>query len=344
MTTSEVPEPVEPLLRIDSLVTEFQTESGILRAVNGASYAVMPGESLGIVGESGSGKSVTAMSVLGLLPPTAEVVSGSAWFNGRDLLTLPEKELERIRGRDIGLIFQDPMTALNPVMTIGRQIAEALQRHHQGMSRRAAMRRTVELLREVEIPLPEQRVNQYPHEFSGGMRQRAMIAMAMANRPRLIIADEPTTALDVTIQAQILALLRTVQQETGAALIFITHDLGVIAEIADRVVVMYAGRVVETADVDSLFHDAKHPYTCGLLNSLPRLSRQVADLPVIPGQPPNPQHPPEGCAFRPRCARSGGRIECWVRPELLPVARGGATEHLAACHFADEVPAVGVVS
>jgi peptide/nickel transport system ATP-binding protein/oligopeptide transport system ATP-binding protein len=334
--TGHPPAPTAPLLDIDSLVTEFRTESGLLRAVNGASYRVMPGESVGVVGESGSGKSVTVMSVLGLLPPTARTVSGSAWFGGRDLLTLRAKEMEDIRGREIGLIFQDPMTALNPVMTIGRQIAEALQRHHGDMSRRAALRRAVDLLGEVGIPKPEQRAGQYPHEFSGGMRQRAMIAMAMANRPRLIIADEPTTALDVTIQAQILDLVRTVQQETGAALIFITHDLGVIAEMVDRVVVMYAGRAMEAATVDGLFHDPRHPYTCGLLDSLPRLSARTAELPVIPGQPPNPQHLPAGCEFLPRCARSNGRAECAVRPDLA-VVPNAPDDHLAACHFSDEV-------
>jgi peptide/nickel transport system ATP-binding protein/oligopeptide transport system ATP-binding protein len=347
----------EPLLKIDSIVTEFSTITGPLRAVNGASYHVMPGESVGIVGESGSGKSVTVMSLLGLLPSSARVVSGSAWFAGKDLLALRPKQLEPIRGRDIGLIFQDPMTALNPVMTVGKQIAEALRQHHHEMSAKSAMRRTVDLLGEVGIPQPRQRAGQYPHEYSGGMRQRAMIAMAMANRPRLIIADEPTTALDVTIQAQILDLLRSVQQETGAALIFITHDLGVIAEMTNRVVVMYAGRVAETADVDSIFHDSRHPYTRGLLDSLPRLAARSGDLPVIPGQPPNPQYLPEGCSFRTRCGRSAGRPECGVRPELLQVAPrvrvgtnargpvvatdGGQSEstttgHLASCHFANE--------
>jgi peptide/nickel transport system ATP-binding protein/oligopeptide transport system ATP-binding protein len=333
----------EPLLRIDSLVTEFRTESGALRAVNGASYHVMPGEAVGVVGESGSGKSATAMSVLRLLPPTARVVSGSVTFDGRDLLALKPREMDEVRGRQISMIFQDPMTALNPVMTIGRQIAEGLIQHHHGMSMRAGIRQAVDLLGEVGIPDPGQRVQQYPHEFSGGMRQRAMIAIAMANRPKLIIADEPTTALDVTIQAQILDLLRRLQREFGSALIFITHDLGVIAEMTDRVVVMYGGRVVESAGVDTAFHDPRHPYTAGLLDSLPRIDDRLGELPVIPGQPPSPLALPAGCAFRPRCARWAGRDACLAVPELLEVVAttpaggdGGGSPHLAACHFSDE--------
>ena len=330
------------MLRIESLVTEFRTETGALRAVNGASYHVLPGEAVGVVGESGSGKSATAMSVLRLLPPTARVASGSVTFDGRDLLSLKDREMDQVRGRQISMIFQDPMTALNPVMTVGRQIAEGLVQHQPGMSMRAGIGQAVDLLAEVGIPDPRQRAGQYPHEFSGGMRQRAMIAIAMANRPKLIIADEPTTALDVTIQAQILDLLRRLQHEFGSALIFITHDLGVIAEMTDRVVVMYAGRVVETADVDTVFHDPRHPYTSGLLESLPRIDDRLDELPVIHGQPPSPLALPSGCAFRPRCGRWSGREDCLAVPELLPVAErpgvaGGASTHLAACHFSDEV-------
>ncbi|PZF86688.1 ABC transporter ATP-binding protein [Jiangella anatolica] len=323
----------EPLLSIDEIVTEFRVEGGVVRAVNGVSLDVRPGETVGVVGESGSGKSVTMMSALGLLPGHGRVVAGHARFRGRDLVGLAERELERIRGREIGLVFQDPMTAFNPVMTVGEQIAEGLRRHQAGLSRRAAGARVVELLAEVGIPAPERRARQYPHEFSGGMRQRAMIAMAMANRPALIIADEPTTALDVTIQAQILDLLGRVQQETEAALIMITHDLGVIAEMTERVVVMYAGRVVETADVDTVFHEARHPYTRGLLRSLPRLDHRVAELPAIGGQPPNPQALPPGCSYRPRCPLNQGRDECLTRPELNPAGRG----HRSACHFHAEL-------
>ena len=338
-------ESVQPLLRLDALVTEFATDRGPLRAANGVSYTVMPGESVGVVGESGSGKSATVMSVLRLLPRTARIVSGSVHFAGRDLVRASEREMEAIRGKEIGMIFQDPMTALNPVMTIGHQIAEGLRCHDPGMSRRVAARRVVELLGEVGMPSPDRRAGQYPHEFSGGMRQRAMIAMALANRPRLLIADEPTTALDVTIQAQILDLLRFVQHETGSALLFITHDLGVIAEMTDRVVVMYGGRVIETADVDTIFHSPSHPYTLGLLDSLPRLTDNAAELRAIPGQPPNPQALPVGCAFRPRCARSQGRAECQTVPPLIEVGRGerplspgGARDaHVAACHFALEL-------
>ncbi|MER7273073.1 ABC transporter ATP-binding protein [Dactylosporangium sp. NPDC000244] len=318
-----------PLLSVTGLVTEFGVHGGVVPAVNGVSFDVYPGETVGIVGESGSGKSVTVMSALGLLPSTGRVVAGRAEFGGRDLLALREQDLQHVRGKEIGLVFQDPMTALNPVMTVGAQVAEGLRRHQEGLTRRAAAARTVELLAEVGIPDPKRRARQYPHEFSGGMRQRAMIAIAMANRPRLIIADEPTTALDVTIQAQILDLLRRVQAETGAALMMITHDLGVIAEMTRRVIVMYAGRVVETADVDATFHAARHPYTRALLQSLPKLYHRVEELPAIGGQPPNPQHLPDGCAFRPRCARSNGREACLTRPELFETGPG----HRAACHF-----------
>ncbi|WP_053206598.1 ABC transporter ATP-binding protein [Jiangella muralis] len=327
----------EPLLSIENLVTEFRVEGGTVPAVNGAGYQVMPGETVGVVGESGSGKSVTVASVLGLLPSSGRVVSGTARFAGRDLLAMRERELEQVRGRDIGLVFQDPMTALNPVMTIGEQIAESLRRH-ASISRRAAATKVAELLAEVGIPSPKERARQYPHQFSGGMRQRAMIAMAMANRPRLIIADEPTTALDVTIQAQILDLLRRVQREHDAALVMITHDLGVIAEMTERVVVMYAGRVVETADVDSIFHHPRHPYTRGLLRSLPRLGERRDELPAIGGQPPDPRRLPDGCAFRVRCDLSGGRAECGFQPALSEVAAG----HVSACHFHGELAEEGV--
>lgn len=329
----------EPLLSIENLVTEFRVEGGVIPAVNGAGYQVLPGETVGVVGESGSGKSVTVASALGLLPSSGRVVSGHAWFEGQDLLAMPEKELEQVRGRDIGLVFQDPMTALNPVMTVGEQIAESLRRHSPGSSRRATAKKVVELLAEVGIPSPQTRVRQYPHQFSGGMRQRAMIAMAMANRPRLIIADEPTTALDVTIQAQILDLLRRVQKEHDAALVMITHDLGVIAEMTERVVVMYAGRVVEVAGVEDIFHQPRHPYTRSLLRSLPRLGERRDELPAIGGQPPDPRRLPPGCAFRPRCDLSAQREECGNQPPLVSVGVG----HESACHFHGELAPEGEV-
>ena len=322
----------EALLRIDGLVTEFQTHSGVVTAVAGASYHVNRGETLGVVGESGSGKSVAVASILGLLPAaSSRIRSGTAMFDGRDLLAMSESELRRVRGAEIGLIFQDPMTAFNPVMTVGAQIAESL-REHGDYSRRAAKARVAELLAEVGIPDPARRANQYPHEFSGGMRQRAMIAMAIANRPALIIADEPTTALDVTVQAQILDLLQSIQQEHNAAMIMITHDFGVIAEVAERVVVMYSGRVVESADVDTAFHGPRHPYTSGLLHSLPVVNQRVENLPTIGGQPPNPLHMPTGCSFAPRCDRSDGRVECNEEPSLAEVSVG----HRVACHFQEE--------
>jgi len=335
------------VLRVVDLVTEFATSGGTVKAVNGVSFEVGPGETLGVVGESGSGKSITMMSVLGLLASNGRVVSGEAWFGGRNLVGATERELQRVRGKGIGLIFQDPMTALNPVMTIAQQIDESLKRHNRGMDRRTRRARILELLDQVRIPRARQRADQYPHEFSGGMRQRAMIAMAMANNPRLLLADEPTTALDVTVQAQILDLLLQLQDDTGASLVLITHDLGVIAEVADRAIVMYAGRVVEQGTVADLFHRPSHPYTVGLLDSRPSLANNTAgvrphrgsegvaplaepgDLPAIPGQPPNSARLPAGCSFRPRCVHSAGRDECLVRPELVEISDGRS----AACHF-----------
>jgi peptide/nickel transport system ATP-binding protein/oligopeptide transport system ATP-binding protein len=280
-----VPDERSALLSLQGLVTEFRTESGVVRGIDGVSYDVMPGECLGVVGESGSGKSVTVMSALGLLPPSARVASGHAYFDGSDLIGRSERELEKVRGRDIGMIFQDPMTALNPVLSVGTQIDETLKRHNPSMSKAARRDRVFELMNDVGIANAAERVKQYPHQFSGGMRQRVMIAIAIANRPKLIIADEPTTALDVTIQAQILDLLLTVQAEVGAALILITHDLAVIAEMADRVVVMYGGRVVENAGVDEIFHDTRHPYTQSLLSSLPRIDKSAERLLMVGDRP-----------------------------------------------------------
>ncbi|MDQ6895269.1 MAG: ABC transporter ATP-binding protein [Actinomycetota bacterium] len=330
------PEVRAPLLSVRDLRTSFAIETGVVEAVRGVGFDLYPGEILGLVGESGSGKSALASSVLGLLrSPPAEVSGGPVTFDGRNLLTERRSALQRIRGEEIAMIFQDPMTSFNPVRSIGQQIAEAIRVHHR-VRRSAARSRTVELLRLVGMPSPEVRYKQFPHEFSGGMRQRAMIAMAMANEPKVIIADEPTTALDVTVQAQVLQVLQTAQSETDAAILLITHDLGVIAELADRVLVMYAGRVVESATVYSLFARPRHPYTLGLLACLPRVDAETDRLVAIPGRPPSLSPPPRGCAFRARCPLTQGRQICRDEdPALLPVAGG----HLSACHFSDELPA-----
>jgi len=291
-----------PLLRVENLTVDFHTYAGVVQAVRGVSFELGYGETLAVVGESGSGKSVTAQAILGLLPrPPAQIRSGRILFGGRNLLELGEREWENVRGREIAMVFQDPMTALNPTMTIGRQIAEGFQKH-TGADAREAEEWAVELLRLVGIPQPEVRVRQYPHEFSGGMRQRVVIAIALASRPKLIIADEPTTALDVTIQAQILELLMELKTRFGTSLILITHDLGVVARVADRVLVMYAGEGVEWGTAEEVFAETRHPYTWGLLNSLPRLDKDRREpLVSIPGSPPNLLKPPSGCAFHPRC-------------------------------------------
>jgi oligopeptide/dipeptide ABC transporter ATP-binding protein len=333
----------DPILSIRDLTVEFRTEDGVVHAVTDVTYDLFPGETLGIVGESGSGKSVSVMTMLGLIPqPPGRVARGQALYGDKDLLKLPKRKLRDLRGGEIAMIFQDPMTSLNPVFTIGDQISEALQAHNSGMSDKAAHKRTIELLEVVGVPFAERRVEQYPHEFSGGMRQRAMIAMAIANQPRILIADEPTTALDVTIQAQIVEVMRAAQEETHAATILITHDLGLIAELADRVVVMYAGRVVELADVFTIFNSPRHPYTVGLMNSLARLDADLEWLDPIPGQPPSLISPPPGCAFHPRCVHSQGREICRTDvPALRPFGEGGA--HVSACHFAEELAARHVV-
>ena len=323
----------EPVLSIRGLVTEFETPDGILRAVDGVSYEVYPGETLGVVGESGSGKSVTVMSLLGLIPqPPGRIVSGEVMFADRDLLALSPSELRHVRGREVAMIFQDPMTSLNPVIKVGSQIAEALL-VHSNIGKELAKQKAIDLLDQVGVPNPTDRFHQYPHEYSGGMRQRAMIAMAMANKPRLLIADEPTTALDVTIQAQVMKVLKAAQEETNAATILITHDLGLIAETANRVVVMYGGRVVETGDVEAIFGQPQHPYTLGLLSSLPRLDTRFERLEPIPGTPPNMISPPSGCAFHPRCRLSRDRPRC---VQEVPVLTGN-DEGAAACHFSDEM-------
>jgi oligopeptide/dipeptide ABC transporter ATP-binding protein len=334
--------PPETLLEIDNLQTHFFTPSGVVRAVDGVSYAVHVGETLGVVGESGCGKSVTALSILRLVAdPPGRIVGGAVRFGGTNLLELSEAEMEAVRGNDISMIFQEPMTSLNPLMMIGRQISEAVVLH-QRLSRRDAMDKAVEMLRRVHIPEPERRVHAYPHQLSGGMRQRAMIAMALSCNPKLLIADEPTTALDVTIQAQILDLMRELQDTLGTSIVLITHDMGVVAENADRVVVMYAGRKVEEAPADDLFDCPGHPYTRGLLGSLPNLEKAAradasrARLNEIKGMVPSLTGLPRGCSFAPRCGfatdqchaafpplaqhRPGHWVACWHAERLLSEA------------------------
>lgn len=289
------------LLEVRNLKTYFDTDAGTVKAVDGVSFSIEPGKTLGIVGESGCGKSVTSLSIMGLLPkPVGRVAGGEIVMNGVDLFNLSEPEMRKIRGNDISMIFQEPMTSLNPVYTIGEQIMEPL-RLHQKMDDRQAKKRAVEMLDLVGIPSPDQRVDEYPHQLSGGMRQRAMIAMALACNPALLIADEPTTALDVTVQAQILDLMNELREKLNSAIMFITHDLGVIAQMAQRVVVMYAGKVVEEADVVPLYKEPLHPYTQGLLRSIPRMDCDKERLDVIPGVVPNPLDFPEGCKFHNRC-------------------------------------------
>jgi peptide/nickel transport system ATP-binding protein len=321
----------EPLLDIRDLRTSFVTDDGIVGAVDGVSFTVEAGKTLGIVGESGCGKSVTNLTIMGLNPKTARV-SGQALFRGEDLLTASPGRLREIRGGEIAMIFQDPMTSLNPVHRIGNQLVEAVLLHND-ISHSEAKARALEALKEVGIPQAARRIDAYPHQFSGGMRQRVMIAMALINDPAVLIADEPTTALDVTTQAQILDLMAKLQEDHGTAIIMITHDLGVVAEIADDVVVMYAARVVEYADVESLFEQPRHPYTWGLLGSLPRLGADVERLVQIPGQPPSLLAPPKGCRFNPRCAYAFGRCRD-EDPRLMPASEG--VDHLQACFLDDE--------
>jgi len=291
----------DPLLSVEDLRVRFRTERGPVYAVNGVSFTIDPGETIGLVGESGCGKSVTSLAVLGILARNGKVTNGRAVFEGRDLIGLSDTELRRIRGQEIAMIFQDPMTSLNPVLTIGRQIREPIETH-LGLDRRAATARAAELLDQVGIPSAKSRLKDYPHQFSGGMRQRAMIAMALACRPKLLIADEPTTALDVTIQAQILDLLRTLVAEYNSALILITHDLGVVAGMCERVAVMYGGMFMETGSTDQIFERPRHPYTLGLLHSIPRLDQSGRrKLQPIEGTPPNLTAAPTACPFAPRC-------------------------------------------
>ncbi len=304
----------EPLLEVNDLKVSFRTEDGVVRAVDGVSFAVDQGDVLGIVGESGSGKSVTMMSVLRLINDPNMRVEGEVIYKGRDLMKLHKDEMREVRGDEIAMIFQDPMTSLNPVYRVGDQIIEAILTH-QEVGKGAARRRAIELLHQVGIPDPEERVDDYPHQFSGGMRQRAMIAMALSKNPDILIADEPTTALDVTIQAQIIELIDTLKDEFNSAVILITHDLGVVAEIANEIIVMYAGRVVERAPTRQLFYDPQHPYTWGLLGSIPRLDRpKLERLHSIKGMPPSLINLPQGCKFRPRCPYAFEK--CTEEPEL----------------------------
>jgi peptide/nickel transport system ATP-binding protein len=318
-----------PLLEVRDLKTHFKTDDGIVRAVDGISFTVDKGQTLGIVGESGSGKSVTCLTIMGLNNKARTISSGEAIFNGKNLLKMSNRELRQVRGDDIAMIFQDPMTSLNPVKSIGHQLQEAVLLHRD-VSKKQAKDRALELLNAVGIPKAERRIDDYPHQFSGGMRQRVMIAMALVNDPDLLIADEPTTALDVTTQAQILNLMMKLQADFGSAIVLITHDLGVIAEVADDVVVMYAARVAEHAPVDNLFTRPHHPYTWGLLGSLPRLDTDVDRLVQIQGSPPSLLNPPRGCRFHPRCPYVMD-ICLQTEPELRPVSDDPS--HLQRCHL-----------
>jgi peptide/nickel transport system ATP-binding protein len=322
-----------PLLEIRGLKTQFATDDGMVRAVDGVDLTIGRGETLGVVGESGCGKTVTALSVLKLIAmPPGKIVAGQILYQGRDLVPLSIDEMDRIRAKDIAMVFQEPMTSLNPVYTIGEQIAEVL-RKHEGLSRKEALDKTIDMLRLVQIPNPEKRVNDYPHQFSGGMRQRVMIAMALSCNPKLLIADEPTTALDVTIQAQILELLQDMKSRFGMAIMLITHAMGVVAETAQRVVVMYAGRVIEEAPVDQLFANPRHPYTQGLIRSIPRIDTAVTRkerLEAIPGVVPSLLNPPPGCRFAPRCRYAMPKCR-EAMPPLFDVGHG----HRVACVLAE---------
>lgn len=314
------------LLQVEDLSVEFRTAEGVVHAVNHLSYSLREGEALGIVGESGSGKSVSSLASMRLIPnPPGKIVNGRILYGGRDLVACTEKEMEKIRGNDISMIFQEPMTSLNPILTCGSQIAEVLKLH-KGMKKKEAWSGAIAMMKAVGIANPELRAKQYPHQMSGGMRQRVMIAMALAGRPRILIADEPTTALDVTIQAQILDLIRKLNRESDTAVLMITHDLGVVNELCDRVIVMYTGRIMEEASTDDLFREPLHPYTIGLLNSIPKIEKEKKALPTIPGMVPNPTEEIKGCSFCPRCDQAmkicgeeeppvvemkGRRVRCW---------------------------------
>ncbi len=319
----------EPLLEVKDLSVHFRTEDGLVKAVDGVSFSIMPGETLGVVGESGSGKSVTFLTVMGLTRSKNAIIEGEILFQGEDLVKVPREELRQFRGRRISMIFQDPMTSLHPFYKVGYQIGEAIRAHNR-VSKREALEQSIEMLRRVGIPKPDERAKQYPHEFSGGMRQRAMIAMALTLNPDLLIADEPTTALDVTVQAQILDLVDRLKSEFNAAIVIVTHDLGVVAEHADNIQVMYAGKIVETGGRDDIYYRAQHPYTWGLLESIPRLTETETRerLHPIKGLPPSLIFVPPGCSFHPRCPHAFAPCSVEV-PALLP----SDGNHAAACHL-----------
>jgi oligopeptide transport system ATP-binding protein len=324
----------EPLLSVKDLRTYFHTDAGVVKAVDGVSFDIHPGEVVGIVGESGSGKSITAMSILGLVPiPPGRIESGQILWKGKDLLTSTDKELRKIRGAQIAMIFQDPMSSMNPVYTVGNQIEEMIRTHQDG-SKKEARDKAISMLNLVGIPKAKDRYRDYPHQFSGGMRQRAMIAMALACQPELLICDEPTTALDVTVQAQVLDVIEKSARELGAAILLITHDLGVVAGMTDRVMVMYGGQIVEQSHVDDLFYSPRMPYTWGLLSSIPRLDQEGLRLTPIPGAPPLMSRPPAGCRFSPRCVFVNEQCVADV-PELVAVQGSGA-DHFARCIRAEE--------
>ncbi len=329
----------EPILKVRDLGVTFPTDDGPVRAVQGMSFDVEPGEVLAVVGESGSGKTVTAMSIMGLHPKGTQV-SGSINLLGDELVGMKASELRHRRGREVAMIFQDPMTAMNPVFTVGAQISEAIRIHNSSVSKEQGLKRAAGLLESVGVPEPDRRARQYPHEFSGGMRQRAMIAMAIANQPRLLVADEPTTALDVTIQAQVIEVMQEAQALTGAAMMLITHDLGLVAGLADRIQVMYAGRVVETGSTDDIFYRSRNPYTRGLMASIPRVDgRGDERLKPIPGTPPSLLNPPSGCAFRPRC-----EFRADVCTDTVPSLTEVGPDHQSRCHKTHDLPPLGTRS
>jgi len=324
----------EKLIDVNDLQTYFHTEEGTVKAVDGVSFEIYPGETLGVVGESGCGKSVTSLSIMRLIEsPPGQIENGEILFNGKDLTKLSQKEMRKIRGNDISMIFQEPMTSLNPVYTVGDQIMEAIL-IHKDVNKKQARQEAIDMLRKVGIPLPEQRVDEYPHQLSGGMRQRIMIAMALSCDPQLLIADEPTTALDVTIQAQILELMNSLKREFGMAIMMITHDLGVIAEVSDRVAVMYAGKIVEYTDVKTLYADPKHPYTWGLMHSIPHIEKELDRLEAIPGNVPNPLNFPTGCKYNTRCPFATDKCRT-DEPDIVEVEEG----HHVACWHIDKLEA-----
>lgn len=328
----------EPLISVRNLNVGFGSKAGIVQAATDINFDIVPGEVLAVVGESGSGKSVTALALM-RLHPSNTIITGEVTFDGRDLLQMSDRDMRSIRGSDIAMIFQDPMTAMNPVFTVGEQIVETILVHHSASSKKEAWSRAVDLLQIVGVPEPKQRASQFPHEYSGGMRQRAMIAMAIANEPKLLIADEPTTALDVTVQAQVMDVLHNVREETGSAMLLITHDLGLVAGSADRVQVMYASRLMETGGIDEIFYESKNPYTRALLDSIPDLDGKKAELKPIPGNPPSLLNTPVGCAFRPRCSMAVDMCR-EVTPRLETIHGG----HASRCHRIDDLAPLGAWS